>query len=104
MVSSSKLAGIQWDGILSCEFLGYYKPSRQAYLKGVSLLGLSPNEAMMVAAHETDLAAAQSAGLQTAYVGVPEDDIVFASTEQKPDYQFDVTAADFPELCIELGV
>ena len=31
IVSSSKEAGVQWDGILSCEFLGYYKPSLQAY-------------------------------------------------------------------------
>lgn len=104
IVSSSKLAGVQWDGILSCEFLGYYKPSRQAYLKGISLLGLSPDEAMMVAAHETDLAAAQAAGLHTAYVGVPEEDIVFAESAQKPQYHFDITAADFPELCAKLGV
>jgi 2-haloacid dehalogenase len=33
IVSSSKRAGVEWDGILSCEFLGYYKPSRQAYLR-----------------------------------------------------------------------
>ncbi len=104
IVGSSKKAGVQWDGILSCEFLGYYKPSRQAYLKGVSLLGLSPEEAMMVAAHKTDLAAAQGAGMKTAYVGVPEEDIVFASGEQKPEYHFDISAADFPELCAKLGV
>ena len=52
IVSSSKTAKVQWDGILSCEFLGYYKPSLQAYLKGTGLLGLRPDEAMMVAAHE----------------------------------------------------
>lgn len=104
IVGSSKRAGVQWDGILSCEFLGYYKPSRQAYLKGVSLLGLRPEEAMMVAAHKTDLAAAQSTGMQTAYVGVPEDDLVFAESAKQPTYQFDVNAADFPELCAKLGV
>ena len=63
IVNSSKAARVQWDGILSCEFLGYYKPSLEAYKKGVSLLGLQPDEAMMVAAHEGDLTAAQSAGL-----------------------------------------
>ena len=104
IVSSSKRAGVQWDGILSCEFLGYYKPSRQSYLKGVSLLGLSPGEAMMVAAHKTDLAAAQGAGMQTAYVGVPEEDLVFADGEQKPEYHFNITATDFSELCEKLGV
>ncbi|MEM7130769.1 MAG: HAD family hydrolase [Chloroflexota bacterium] len=104
IVSSSKLAGVQWDGILSCEFLGYYKPSRQAYLKGIGLLGLTPDESMMVAAHETDLAAAQSAGLHAAYVGVPEEDIVFAGSTQQPTYAFDYTAVDFPDLCRQLGV
>lgn len=104
IVSSSKRAGVQWDGILSCEFLGYYKPSLEAYRKGVSLMGLTPDQSMMVAAHETDLAAAQKAGMQTAYVGVPEEDLVFANSEQQTEYHFDVTAADFPELCKKLGV
>ena len=62
------------DGILSCEFLGYYKPSLQAYPKGTSLLGLKPAQAMMVAAHKGDLAAARTTGMHTAYVNVPEED------------------------------
>lgn len=104
IVNSSKRAGVQWDGILSCEFLGYYKPSLQAYRKGISLLGLTPDESMMVAAHKTDLAAAQKAGMQTAYVGVPEEDLVFADSEKQPEYNFTLSAVDFPELCKKLGV
>jgi len=104
IVSSSKRAGVQWDGILSCEFLGYYKPSHQAYIKGVNLLGLEPEKTMMVAAHKTDLAAAQSTGMKTAYVGVPEDDLVFTESAQQPTYNFDVNAVDFAELCQKLGV
>jgi 2-haloacid dehalogenase len=104
VVSSSKAAGVQWDGILSCEFLGYYKPSLQAYLKGVSLLGLRPNEAMMVAAHEGDLAAAQNAGMHTAYIEVPEQDNVAAGFEQPNETDFDVYAADYEALCEMLGV
>jgi 2-haloacid dehalogenase len=104
IVNSSKAAGVQWDGILSCEFLGYYKPSRQGYLKGVSLLGIKPAEAMMVAAHEGDLAAAQSAGLHTAHVDVPEEDNIGEGFGQPGDAKFDVTASDFKELCLKLGV
>jgi 2-haloacid dehalogenase len=104
IVSSSKLAQVQWDGILSCEFLGYYKPSVQAYLKAINLLGLQPAEAMMVAAHEGDLTAAQAAGLHTAYVNVPEEDIVDEVFEQPAKTNFDVEAQDFEALCQKLGV
>jgi len=104
IVVSSKAAGLQWDGILSCEFLRYYKPSRQAYRNGVRLLGIRLEEAMMVAAHEGDLAAAQRAGLNTAYVGVPEDDFASVAFEQKSENGFDVEAENFSELCRKLGV
>jgi 2-haloacid dehalogenase len=104
IVRSSKKAGVQWDGILSCEFLGYYKPSLQAYLRGVGLLGLQPAEAMMVAAHEGDLAAAQAAGLQTALVSVPEEDSVSEGFGDQSSAVFDVQAADFQALCLQLGV
>lgn len=45
IVYSSRRAKVERDGILSCEFLGYYKPSLEAYLKAVGLLGLKPPEA-----------------------------------------------------------
>jgi 2-haloacid dehalogenase len=104
IVNSSKAAKVQWDGILSCEFLGFYKPSVQAYLKGISLLGLKPSEAMMVAAHEGDLAAAQAAGMYTAYVNVPEEDNLSGAFVQPSETKFDVQARDFKDLCKILQV
>ncbi|MCF8144333.1 MAG: HAD hydrolase-like protein [Deltaproteobacteria bacterium] len=104
IVQSSKRARVQWDGILSCEFLGYYKPSLQAYLKATGLLGLKPSEAIMVAAHEGDLAAARAAGLHTAYVNVPEEDNMAEGFEEPDDPNFDIEARDFDELCRKLGV
>ena len=104
IVNSSKRARLQWDGILSCEFLGYYKPSLQAYLKAVGLLGLKPAEAMMVAAHEGDLAAAQAAGLHTAFVNVPEEDNMAEGFDSPEDSNFDIEAQDFESLCQQLGV
>jgi 2-haloacid dehalogenase len=104
IVGSSKAAGVQWDGILSCEFLGYYKPSLQAYLKAAGLLGLKPSEALMVAAHEGDLAAARTAGLYTAYVGVPEQDNVAEGFEPPVETNFDIEARDFESLCEQLKV
>ena len=104
IVNSSKRASVQWDGILSCEFLGFYKPSLQAYLKASQLLGLKPSEAMMVAAHEGDLAAARAAGLHTAYVNVPEEDNMAEGFEAPDDSNFDIEAHDFERLCRKLGV
>ncbi|MBK5226233.1 MAG: HAD hydrolase-like protein [Thermoleophilia bacterium] len=103
IVSSSKAAKVQWDGILSCEFLGYYKPSLQAYIKGTSLLGLKPAEAMMVAAHKGDLAAAQTTGMHTAYVNVPEEDNM-ADFGQTSETIFDIEANNFEDLCKKLQV
>jgi 2-haloacid dehalogenase len=104
VVNSSKAAGVVWDGILSCEFLGYYKPSREAYRRGVALLGLRPDAAMMVAAHPGDLAAAQGAGLRTAYVGVPEKDFAAVAFKKESTVGFDVEAENFAQLCRKLGV
>jgi 2-haloacid dehalogenase len=104
IVNSSKAAGVQWDGILSCEFLGYYKPSLEAYLKGTRLLGLKPSEAMMVAAHEGDLAAARTAGLHTAFVNVPEKDNMAEGFEAPSNTDFEIEAQDFEALCQKLGV
>jgi 2-haloacid dehalogenase len=104
IVNSSKRARVQWDGILSCEFLGYYKPSLQAYLKATRLLGLEPSEAMMVAAHEGDLAAARAAGLHTAHVNVPEEDNMAEGFGRPDDANFDIEARDFDALCRKLGV
>jgi 2-haloacid dehalogenase len=103
IVSSSKAAKVQWDGILSCEFLGYYKPSLQAYIKGTNLLGLKPAETMMVAAHKDDLAAAQAAGMHTAFVNVPEKDKIF-DFGQTSETNFDIEAKDFEGLCKKLQV
>lgn len=104
IVKSSKAAGVQWDGILSCQFLGYYKPSLQAYIEATGLVGLQPDEAMMVAAHEGDLAAAQTAGMHTAHVIVPEKDNVGEGFETPDETNFDIVAGDFDSLCEQLKV
>jgi 2-haloacid dehalogenase len=73
VVESSKHSGIDWDAIISCEFLEHYKPDVDAYLDGLDLLGIEPKDAMMVAAHKWDLMAAKEAGLATAYVPRPRE-------------------------------
>ena len=102
VVESSKTAGITWDGILSCEFLGHYKPDPEAYHAGVRLLGIKPHEAMMVAAHPGDLRAAKAAGLHTAFVPRPGERGEGNDPDLSPQSDFDVNATDFHDLARQL--
>jgi 2-haloacid dehalogenase len=101
-VDSSRTSGISWDGILSCEFLGHYKPDLEAYRTGVRLLGLKPDQAMMVASHTVDLKAAQGAGLRTAYVTPRSDEPEFAGFAPASPEEFDLRATDFMDLADQL--
>lgn len=102
VVDSSKRGGLDWDGVLSCEFLGHYKPDREAYLAGTRLLGTAPQETMMVAAHPWDLRAAAAAGLRCAYVSRPGERGEGNDGEPSPQSDFDVNATDFPDLARQL--
>lgn len=101
-VDSSKAGGIEWDGILSCEFLGNYKPEAPAYHAGVKLLGIQPNEAMMVAAHHGDLRAAIRAGLHSAFVPRPGERGEGNDLESEPQPDFDINSKDFADLANQL--
>jgi 2-haloacid dehalogenase len=101
-VDSSKAAGVGWDGVLSCEFLGHYKPDAEAYQAGVRLLGIEPAEAMMVAAHPGDLRAAMAAGLSSAYVPRPDERGEGNDGDLSPQPDFAVNATDFPDLAKRL--
>ena len=58
---------------------------------------------MMVAAHPSDLVAAQRAGLRTAYVPRPLERGEGGWMEPVGDAVFDHTAADFNALAARLG-
>ena len=103
LTNMAKNAGLPWDAILSAELAQRYKPDPAVYLKAADLLGLAPEQVMMVAAHPGDLRAAAAQGLRTAYVprplerGSPESYVADASGD------FDVTATDFLDLARLLG-
>ncbi len=101
-VDCSKHNGIEWDGIISCEFLGHYKPDRDAYLGGLRLLGVEPEQAMMCAAHHRDLRAAMAAGLRSAYVPRPGESGAGNDRDLSPQPDFDVNARDFTDLADQL--
>ena len=102
LVNMAKRAGLPWDLVLSSELIGHYKPDPEVYLKAAGLLGLSPGEVMMVAAHKYDLRAAADAGLRTAFVPRP---LEWPNRRIDLSYEdaFDVNARDFLDLAAQLG-
>ena len=102
VVDSSKRHSLSWDGILSCEFLGHYKPDKEAYLAGARTLGVAPEQVMMVAAHPGDLRAAMAAGFSSAYVPRPGERGEGNDGDLSPQDDISVNATDFPDLVRKL--
>lgn len=99
----AKRAHLPWDAILGAEVAGAYKPDPAAYLRTVETLGLQPGQVAMVAAHNSDLAAARAVGLQTAFVHRPTEHGPDQTTDLKPEADWDVVADDFEDLADRLG-
>ena len=97
----AKGAGLPWDLVLSAELVRHYKPDPETYLMVPNLLGLNPEEVMLVAAHPSDLRAARGHGLRTAYVMRPLEWGPDWKPEP-PDPSFDVNAEDFLDLAQKL--
>jgi 2-haloacid dehalogenase len=70
-MAMARRAGLPWDAILGAEAVQAFKPMPEAYLRTADLLGISPAELCLVAAHHSDLTAARACGLQCAYVARP---------------------------------
>ncbi len=102
LVNMAKFAGLPWDCVLSAELSKRYKPDREVYLMAADMLGLRPNEVMMVAAHLGDLRAAKAAGLRTAFVARPSEYGPGGKADLKPDASCDVSAVDFVDLARKL--
>ena len=103
LTNMAKFAGLPWDCILSAELTGHYKPDPEVYETAAALLGLSPNEVMMVAAHPGDLRASQAVGFQTALVPRPLEYGPGRVQGINADPS-DLVASDFNELADLLGI
>jgi 2-haloacid dehalogenase len=103
MVQLAKFAGLPWDCIITAENARRYKPHPETYRTAVSLLGLRPEQVMLVAAHNYDLRAAQSHGLGTAFVPRPAEYGPAQKTDLAPEGAWSVVAKDFLDLAGRLG-
>ncbi|MGD9953258.1 MAG: haloacid dehalogenase type II [Burkholderiales bacterium] len=103
LVNMAKHARLPWDCILSAEVVRHYKPDPETYLGAAALLGVAPQELMMVAAHKDDLHAARACGLRTAFVPRPKEYGPAATPDVSREPAFDVHARDFNDLARQLA-
>ena len=102
LTNMAKRADLRWDCILSSELSNHYKPDKEVYQRAAELLGLAPEEVLMVAAHNGDLQGARTAGLCTAFVYRTEEYGPKQKTDLKPDKSVDLAARDFNDLADQL--
>jgi 2-haloacid dehalogenase len=85
---------IRWnfDGVISVQVAGAFKPHPGVYLRAASILGLEPGECLMVSANSFDVMGARACGFRGAYVNrnnLPYEDTPF---------QADLVVKDFIQL------
>lgn len=103
IVNMAKAGGLPWDVVLGAEVARQYKPHPDAYLNSAKALDLPPEECMLIAAHNEDLAAAQAQGFKAAFVARPSEHGSAQKIDLEPKYDFDYVATDFNDLAAQLG-
>jgi 2-haloacid dehalogenase len=91
---------MRFDCLLSAEMAGAYKPAPEVYLTAARLLGMQPDELMLVAAHPADLAGARGAGLRTALLDRPLE--YGPGSRERTDPDADESVAELHELAVRL--
>ena len=103
MVNMARRAGLPWDAILGAEVAGHYKPQPEAYLITADMLGLKPEECLMVAAHNGDLVAAGKTGFRCAFVSRPTEYAEDQTDDVRAENDYDYVADSFVDLAKQLG-
>lgn len=102
MADLARRNGFVWDAILGAEFARDYKPKPAVYLASAAAFDCAPAQAMMVAAHSSDLAAAAAVGLRTAFVA-RADEHGPGRGETRPSVPVDLAVPDLGALADRLG-
>lgn len=103
MVHLARFAGLPWDCVITAENARCYKPHPEVYRTALALLGLPPEQVLMAAAHNYDLAAAQALGMRTAFVPRPLEYGPGQTTDLVPTGKWDIVVDDVRELAAALG-
>ncbi|MEL6584829.1 MAG: haloacid dehalogenase type II [Pseudomonadota bacterium] len=102
MTRLARYAGFPWDAIVGAEIGQNYKPMPEVYQRSAAALGFAPDEVMMVAAHNNDLAAARDAGLKTGFFPRPTEHGPGQTIDLEAEQDWDIVARDLPELVSQL--
>jgi 2-haloacid dehalogenase len=102
LVNLAKFAELPWDVVFGADLFRHYKPDPETYLGVCAFLGLQPEQLMMAAAHNYDLAAARELGLRTAFIPRPSEYGPGQTTDLSPEQPWDVIAADLVDLAEKL--
>lgn len=95
-------AALPFQRLLSAEDFRHYKPDPEVYLGAAAALGLAADQVMMVAAHKSDLRAAQAVGMRAAFVERAREKGPNREPELLPDPLADIQAKDFIDLAGQL--
>jgi 2-haloacid dehalogenase len=103
LVHMARHAGLPWDCVLGAEIAKCYKPDPKVYRMAIEFLGGKPEEILMVAAHNYDLAHAASHGMRTAFIPRPGEYGAGQTTDLKAEGEWDLVVADMEALAAALG-
>lgn len=103
MIAIARRAELPWDAVLGAEVTRAYKPDPLAYLGTVEALDLRPDQVCLVAAHHSDLAAARTCGLLTAYIDRPLEYGGRTAPDANAAQDWEWSAASLTELADLLG-
>jgi 2-haloacid dehalogenase len=102
LLNMARFAGLPWDMIFGSDLFGHYKPDPETYLGVARLLDLRPDQVMLAAAHNSDLAHARDCGLLTAFFPRPAEYGPHQKQDFQPDQDWDVIATDIQDLAARL--
>ena len=105
MARLARSARLPWDAIVGADIGRDYKPNAAVYRESAAALGLAPEQVMMVAAHNFDLAAAREAGLAAAFVSRPDEygDGPVGKPDLEPTDDWEAMVPDFMALARHMG-
>lgn len=103
LTNMAKHAGLPWDVVFGSDLFGHYKPDPETYLGAARLLDLRPDQVMLAAAHNNDLAAARKCGLLTGFFPRPSEYGPHQVRDFQADAEWDVIASGIDGLADRLG-
>jgi 2-haloacid dehalogenase len=102
LVELAKFSDLPWDVIFGADLFRHYKPDPETYLGVCAFLGLKPEQVILGAAHNYDLAAARELGLRTAFIPRPTEHGTGQTTDLSVAQPWDIIATDLLDLAKKL--